>query len=229
MSEGMPEIRAYKDRPFIPAVRVGDIVGEAGQYARAHLRHSRREKEICGCGRHEKLGSGVPETDQDLTAVGREQYGPAGFALADGTWVQYGAGPDDTWGAVRHEVPGDRQSRRIWLQSAHGRPMALTGSGAWRIESDETEARRLLSHHWPPVEGAFPGSLMLSTEVLGHVFTLLGDHRTTAGNRYITQVDGRMVSDGSVSRGDALAAAEQELARILGAAAGRPGARSSCG
>ena len=115
-------IRAYADRQFIPAVRVREIVGETERYAAVHLRHSKAEAAACGCAPYERIGSWVPGFDEELTAAGRVQHGPAGFALTDGTWVQYGAGPDDRWGAVRHEAPGDRLSAEVWLQSTGGSP-----------------------------------------------------------------------------------------------------------
>lgn len=215
MSGNGPAARAYGDRRFIPAVRVREIVGEAERYAAVHLRHGKTEAAACGCAPYERIGSAVPEFDEELTAAGRAQHGPVGFALTDGTWVEYGAAPDDHWGAVRHEAPGDRLSAVLWMQPGRGRALARVENG-WQAESDETEARRLLSHHWAPVDGAFPGTLMLSTEVLGHVFMLLGDHAHPGQDRYISQVDGRMVSDGSVPRSDALAAVRR-LAELLAA------------
>ncbi len=88
----------------IPASRLLEIVHQVSRYVAVHCRHTRRELRECPeC--HDRdpydaiaAGLGAPERDAELTEANRYP-GPLGFALRDGTWIQYEAvrlsGPTD--------------------------------------------------------------------------------------------------------------------------------------
>jgi hypothetical protein len=117
----------------ISVPRLQDILRAIYGYLGEHNRHaSSIERRRCGCDPQAWIAAGadVPEYDADRTAAGWEQErGPLGFALTDGTWIEYG----DGWEAVRREDPDDRRSPIAWYAGPHGNPLRRVENGGWMV------------------------------------------------------------------------------------------------
>jgi hypothetical protein len=64
-------------------------------------------------------------------------------------------------------------------------------------------------------EQSMPFQVVWTAQVSGHSLVLLGDMVSPAGLQWLSQIDGRLASDGRTTRNSAREAAERRLGELL--------------